>query len=294
MSRLTWASIVFLVAAGLLWLIFSVFTYSLDERDAALVTLFGEVRGEPEMNPGLHLKNPLASVTRIRTFMQEYNTTPEDAVTKDKKNIKVSFYVKYRVTDPLEYSRSVTTKSAAEDRIDDVVYSQLKRTVAKTTFDEVVINRTEIEKATLEQSQEKVRKYGIELIDFQIKRTDLPKQILDSVYKRMREERAQKAQTDRSEGEREKQIAIAEADKEKTRILSEAYRTKQQTMGEGDQEALNILSEAYGQDVEFAMFMKTLDLYRDSLKASDTHMILSTRNDLLKYLKQISPTETEK
>jgi membrane protease subunit HflC len=291
MSRLTWVSIGFLVTAGLTWLIFSVFTYSLDERDAALVTLFGEVRGEPEMSPGLHFKNPLASVTRIRTFMQEYNTTPEDAVTKDKKNIKVSFYVKYRVTDPLEYSRSVTTKSAAEDRIDDVVYSQLKRTVAKTTFDEVVINRTEIEKATLDQSQEKVKKYGIELIDFQIKRTDLPQQILDSVYNRMREERAQKAQTDRSEGEREKQIAIAEADKEKTRILSEAYRIKQQTMGEGDQDALKILSEAYGQDVEFAMYMKTLDLYRDSLKATDTRMILSTRNDLLKYLKQATPTE---
>ena len=149
--------------------------------------------------------------------------------------------------------------------------------------------RAEIEKATLAGSQEQVESFGIRLIDFQIKRTDMPPQILESVYKRMREERGQKAQTDRSEGEKMKQIATAEADKEQTQILSEAYKTKQELMGEGDKEALEILSSAYGQDVEFAMYIKTLDLYRDALKSTDTRLILSTQNDLFKYFRSPSP-----
>ncbi len=290
MSRFSWACLAFVALSAFLWVSFGSCIYCVDEREAAVVTLFGEVKGV-EQEPGLKFKNPLASVFPLRTYMQEYNTSPEDAVTNDKKNIKISFYVKYRVMDPLLYNQTVTTKAAAEDRIDDVVYSELKKTVSDTTFDEVIISRTEIEKSTLARSQEKVEQYGIRLIDFQIKRTDMPPQILDSVYKRMREERAQKAQTDRSEGEKEKQIAIAEADKQKVEILSEAYKTKQKLMGEGDQEALRILSEAYGQDVEFAMFVKTLDLYRDALKASDTRMILSTRNELLQYLRSTSPEE---
>ena len=288
MNRRAWASIIFLGLLLLSWVVIKTCTFTVDERDAAIVTLFGKVKSQ-EMEPGLKFKNPLSEVFTIRTFMQEYNTTPENAVTQDKKNIKISFYVKYKVMDPLLYNQTVTTKSAAEDRIDDVVYSALKRAVSNTSFDEVVMNRTEIEEETLQQSLDRVSQYGITLIDFQIKRTDMPPQILESVFQRMREERGQKAQTDRSEGSKEKLIMTAEADKLQTEILSEAYKTKQKLMGEGGQLSLETLSKAYGQDVEFAMFIKTLDLYRDTLKASDTRLILSTKNDVLKYFNSAWP-----
>ncbi len=265
-------------------------TFAVDEREAAIVTFLGQVRGV-EMNPGLHLKNPMADVSFVPTFMQEYDTKPSNTVTKDKKNILISFYVKYRVDDPLLYTQTVGTRGEAEKRIDDVVYSALKTHVSQEDFDAIVTNRKEIEGQTLTQSAIRVKQYGIRLIDFQIKRTDMPPQILESVYRRMTEERLQKAQTDRSEGMKLKQIAIAEADKKETEVRSKAYEERQRLQGEGDEAALRIVAEAYGKDVEFAMFVKTLDLYRDVLKAGDTRLILSTKSELLQFLKQSSPSK---
>jgi membrane protease subunit HflC len=288
MSRLTWGAAAFLAAGVVLYAGFQGCTYVVDQREAAIVTLFGEVKEVAE-TPGLKFKNPLASVTTIPTYLQEYNKLPSNTVTNDKKNILVSFYVKYRVVEPLMYAQTVATKGEAEKRIDDIVYSALKTNVSRMDFDQVVVNRGEVEKRTLEMSQSPVRQYGIGLKDFRIKRTDLPPQILDSVYRRMTEERHQKAQMDRSEGEKQKQIMTADAEKRVTEILAGAYKKKQELMGEGDREALKILSDAYGQDTEFAMFVKTLELYREMLKSSDTRLILSTRGDLLKYLSEVEP-----
>lgn len=263
-------------------------TFTVDEREAAIVTLLGKVRGV-EKEPGLHFKNPLADVSFVRTYMQEYDTRPSNTVTKDKKNILISFYVKYKVDDPLLYTQTVGTRAEAEKRIDDVVYSALKTHVSQEDFDAIVTNRRGIETQTLGQSDARVKQYGIRLVDFQIKRTDMPPQILDSVYRRMTEERLQKAQTDRSEGMKLKQIAIAEADKKETEVRSKAYEERKRLMGEGDEAALRLVAEAYAQDVEFAMFVKTLDLYRDTLKAGDTRLILSTKNELLRFLEQSAP-----
>ena len=289
MSKLTWACMAFLILTLGSCLVIKTCTYTVDERDDALVTLFGEVMLPVSVDPGIYVKNPLATVTPIRTFMQEYSTEPTNTVTQDKKNILISFYVKYTINDALKYAQTVHNKPGAEQRIDDIVYSMLKAEIGRSDFDEVITNREEIEKKTLEDSRGQVDQFGLNLIDFQIKRTDMPPQILESVYRRMTEERRQKAQTDRSEGEKEKLIAMAEADKRAVEIRSRAYEKKQILMGEGDEEALQILSEAYSQDVEFAMYVKTLDVYRETLKAADTRMILSTKNELLKYLRSTAP-----
>lgn len=268
--------------------LFSCCTYAVDEREAAIFSFMGQV-SKVEMTPGLRFKNPLATVTSIRTYLQEYDTEPSNTVTRDKKNILISFYVKYRVSDPLVYSQTVGTRGEAEKRIDDVVYSALKTNVSQADFEAIVANRKDIEEQTLAHSLERVKQYGIALVDFQIKRTDMPPQILESVYKRMKEERLQKAQTDRSEGIKLKQIATAEADKQEVEVRSKAYEQKQKLMGEGDREALRIVSAAYGQDVDFAMYVKTLDLYREALKSSDTRLILSTQSELLQYFHQSTP-----
>ncbi len=288
MSRAAWGSIAFLGATAVLLVALGACSYVVDQREAAIVTLFGEVKSVT-LEPGLHWKNPLADVMRVSTWLQEYNKQPSNTVTNDKQNILVSFYVKYRVSDPLKYAQTVREKSEAEKRIDDVVYSAIKTSVSRMDFDRVVVNRGEIERRTLEMSQPQVSLYGIELVDFRIKRTDLPPEILDSVYRRMTEERRQKAQMDRSDGEKLKQIMTAEADRREMEILSEAYRKKQELMGWADRDAFRILTEAYAQDTEFAMYVKTLDLYKDALKAADTRLILSTKNELLKYLREPDP-----
>jgi membrane protease subunit HflC len=288
MSGLTRAAAIFLILWAGVLLGYGSCCYTVDQRDAAIVSLFGDIR-EVVTEPGLHFKNPLAAVNTLRTYLEEYNTEPSNTVTRDKKNILISFYVKYRIVDALKYAQTVGVKPEAEKRIDDVVYSALKTNVSLADFDEVVTSRTEIEKRTLEMSRERIRQFGLDLVDFQIKRSDMPPQILDSVYKRMTEERRQKAQTDRSEGDKLKQIATAMADKREMEIRSEAYAKKQELMGEGDRESLRLLSEAYAQDVEFALFVRTLDVYREALKSSETRLILSTKNELLRFLRDPAP-----
>lgn len=283
MTKGSWIAVVFLVIVVLTAFGLGGCFYVVDERESAIVTLFGEIKGV-DKDPGLRVKNPLAEVTKYPKLVQEYNKEPSNTVTLDKKNLLVSFYVKYRISDVLKYAQTVRVKRDAEKRIDDIVYSALKTTISRQPFDAVVINRGDIEHATLDASQRPVEQYGITLVDFRVKRTDIPQQIVSSVYQRMTEERRQKAQMDRSEGEKQKAIMTASAQKRETEILSEAYKKKQEIMGEGDREALRILTENYGRDVEFAMFIKTLDLYKNSLRSQDTRLVLSTRSELLKFL----------
>ncbi len=283
MTKTTWIAVAFLAAVAFSWFGLGSFFYAVDECEYAIVTLFGEIKGTVT-EPGLGVKNPLADVTTYPKSVQEYNKEPSNTVTLDKKNLLVSFYVKYRITDVLKFAQTVRVKRDGEKRIDDVVYSALKTAISRMPFDQVIVNRGDLEQATLAASQEQVEQYGIALVDFRVKRTDLPPQILDSVYARMTEERRQKAQMDRSEGEKQKQIMMAEAQKRETEILSEAYKRRQELMGEADREALRILTESYGKDVEFATFLKTLDVYKESLRQENTRLILSTKSELLKYL----------
>lgn len=279
--RVLWAGI---ALSALCVLIYGCCAVPVDEREFVVVTMFGNVT-DTRQEPGLVFINPLESVTTIPKRIQEWSqeeTSP--TVTGDKKNIMLSYFGKYRVVEPVNYLKSVGNPARAAQTIDDIVYSELKAAVSKRPLDEVVTDRTEIAAWVMKASTEKLRSYGVELVDFRIKRTDLPPDVIESVYKRMVAERAQMAQTYRSQGEKEKIQLQAEADRKEKEILSEAYRKQQEIIGLGDAEALRILKEAYGQDQEFALFVRSLEVYKQALVGGNARLILSTGSDLFRYL----------
>lgn len=273
------------------WILVDVFTVAVDQREWAVVSLFGKIQRVIE-EPGLSFVVPFSTVNTVSNQLQEYATDkPSETVTGDKKNILVSYFARYRVRSPVTYLQTIgQSDTRAETALGNVFYSELKTEVSKHALEEIVAGRDLLSRAVLARAAPLVSPFGVELKDFRIKRTDLPENVIESVYQRMRAERAQMAQTYRSEGEREKVTLQAEADRRERELLSEAERKKKELLGGADAEALRLLQEAYGADQEFALFLRTLDVYRTTFLAGQSRLVLSTGSDFLRYLNSSSTT----
>jgi membrane protease subunit HflC len=206
-------------------------------------------------------------------------------ITKDKKNLLVDNYARWRIIDPLKYYKTVRNEAGAQSRLDDIIYSQVREQLGKyDLLESVATKRAEIMKEVTENTAVAAREYGIEVVDVRIKRADLPPANEKAVYARMQAERKREAQRYRAEGERDAQKTRSEADKQKAFILAEAYRDAEILRGEGDAEAAGIYAEAFSRDTEFYSFTKSLGVYEGAFKLGDV-MLLSPEDELFKYLK---------
>ncbi|MFO0982481.1 MAG: protease modulator HflC [Planctomycetota bacterium] len=258
-------------------------TVAVDQKEFVVVSFLGEIKSVID-EPGLALRIPFSSVTSVSRQVQEYaNDEPSATVTGDKKNILISYFSRYRVDDPVTYLQARGGSIRGAGRLGDILYSELKTEVSKHSLEDIVNAREGVSQAILDRAGPKVKQYGVKLIDFRIKRTDLPEDVIGSVYSRMKAERDQMAQTYRSEGEKEKLTLEANANRREREILSEAYRKKQEIIGLADAEALKIVADAYAADLEFALFLRTLDVYRASLQKG-SRLVLSTDSELMRYL----------
>ncbi|WP_438316768.1 protease modulator HflC [Candidatus Caldatribacterium sp. SIUC1] len=272
--------------------------YVLDETEQGVIVQFGKpVRVVQES--GLHLKlpYPFQVVQKFERRLLEYDSPPEEVITRDKKTLVVDSYVRWRIADPLVFLRTVVSESGAVVRIDDVVYSELRTEIGRVDlFDLVSRVRGEVMNRVTVRSNEKTREFGVEIVDVRIKRADLPKQNEEAVFQRMKSERERQARQYRSEGEEEATKIRAEADKERALILAEAEKQAQMLRGEGEAEALRIYARAYAKNPEFFVFLKTLELYEKSLQEGDT-LILTPASDFLRYLRSAQepgPQEVER
>ncbi len=235
--------------------------------------------------PGLYVKVPF--IDDVRYFdkrLLNYDAAPKGIIIKEKKSIVIDNYARWKISDPLLFLQSVQNIGGAQARLDDIVYSELRREMGKYTLSEIISSKRDIimENVTKE-SREIAKSSGIDIIDVRIKRVELPKENEQNIYKRMEAERNQQAKKYRAEG-REKSLEItSQADQEKTIILAEAYRKSEELKGEGDAKALEIYADAYNRDPEFYKFMKTLESY-ETIMDNKTKVILSTDSELWKML----------
>jgi len=244
--------------------------------------------GKPQRvvtEPGLYAKIPF--IDNVRYFekrLLNYDAAPKGIIIKEKKSIVIDNYARWRITDPLLFLQSVQNIAGAQARLDDIVYSELRREMGKYTLSEIISSKRDvIMKNVTEESRKKAKSSGIEIIDVRIKRVELPKENEENIYKRMEAERNQQAKKYRAEG-REKSLEItSQADQEKTIILAEAYRKSEELKGEGDAKALEIYANAYNRDPEFYKFMKTLEAY-EIIMDNKTKIVLSTDSELWKML----------
>ena len=273
--------IIILLAVGTIFLS----TYIVDKTQYAIEVLLGDPV-DIVMEPGLNFKLPF--VTRIvfmENRLQDYDADPGAVFTKDKKEMKVDTYSKWRVSDPLKFYETVRTTNGAHARLDDIIYSQTREVLGAHTLVEIVSgNRKEIREAITLRARKNAENYGIEILDVRIKRADLPEQNSQSVFGRMNAERRRQAKLYRSQGEEESLKIRSDADRERVEIIAEAKKINEETRGGADAEATKIYADAYQKDTDFFKFLRSHDVYRDSLQEGTT-LLMDANSKFFKYLK---------
>jgi len=256
------------------------------EGQTALVLQFGRIVRTGDQ-PGLHFKLPF--VQQVMTFDNRILTLeaqPERYFTSEKKSVNVDFYVKWRIADNAAYYRATAgDELQAANRLTPIVKDALRFEFNGRTLQELVAaGRKDVTERVRKQTDSAARKnLGIAVVDVRIKRIDLPDEVSESVYKRMRAERKQLANELRSTGQQAAETIQADADRQVQVLKAEAEREAAKVRGEGDAQAAAIYAQAYGQDPEFFAFYRSLGAYRKSFQDGKGVLVLKPDSEFLKY-----------
>ncbi len=235
--------------------------------------------------PGLYFKIPFfQQVKYFSRQLLDNDSPPAEVITRDKKNLLIDNFTMFRINDPLKFLETVRGEQGARARLDDIVYSELRVEIGQHDLIDIVTEtRDTIMTKVTKEANKKAAEYGLEVIEVRIKRTDLPPEIANSIFNRMRTERERIAMEYRSEGKEEATKIRAETDKEKTILVAEAYKQEQSIRGEGDGMATKIYADAFAKDPKFFSFMRSMEAYKKSLK-KDTTLLMSEESDFLGFL----------
>ena len=273
------AAVVVLLFTGNLML------FTVNEVQQVVVTQFGQpIRVIKD--PGLYFKlpDPIQRITVFDDRLLDYDANPEDIYTKDKKILVLDNYARWRIIDPLLFLQTLRTTAEGLARLDDIIYSEMRKELGQHELTEVIAtNREELMKLVTQRSDEAAQVYGIKVLDVRIKRADLPPENEAAVFNRMRAERDREAKGYRAEGQEEALKIRAETDLAATRINAEAYEKSQGIRGLGDAEALKIYASAYKDAARFYKFVRTLEAYEKSLN-DKTVLVLPADGEFLKFL----------
>ncbi len=259
--------------------------FIVDVTEQAVILQFGKpirIITDPGLN--FKLPAPFQNAIFFDKRLLEYDVPPAEVLSMDKKTLIIDNYVRWRIIDPLLFLQTVQAIPTAVTRLDDIVYSELRRELGTHDMNEIITqNREMIMDKVTNASNLATNPYGIEVIDVRIKRVDLPQQNEESIYARMDAERKRQANKFRSEGDEESQKIRATTDKDRTIILAEAYRASEILRGEGDAIATEIYAKAYSKDAEFFEYVRTLDAYKVILD-NESILVLPSDSKLFKVL----------
>ncbi len=282
--------------------------YVVNEAEQVIITQFGKPVGDPVMTPGLKVKVPFLQKANFfdKRFL-EWDGAPNEVPTKDKRFLYVDTYARWRIVDPLLFFQRLRDERGAQSRLDDILDGETRTTIAQHNLieavrstnrefvvssaideatKEIIAGRVALEKEVLDNAQARTEVLGIEILDFQFKRTNYADVDRPKVYERMISERKRIAEEYRSEGAGEAARISGSKDKDLKEITSEAYRQSQEIRGKADAEAADVYASAYNRDPEFYRFLKTMEVYRTTLDG-ETIIMLSTQGEFLKYLEKV-------
>ena len=313
--------------AGLVFLALVVFLvtssiYTVSEVQQMIITQFGKPVDDPVTSAGLKFKVPFIQVVNpIDKRVLEWDGSPSDMPTKDKLYISVDLYARWQIVDPLQYFLRLRDERSAQSRLDDILGSETRNAVAKHELIEIIrttkdrvplqdpmlagtqetmrvgslvpikLGRKLVEAEIFTAAAEKVRVFGIELLDIRFKRINYNQSVRPKIYDRMISERRQIAERFLSEGNGEAARIRGNRERDLNKIQSEAYREVEEIRGQADAKATEIYASAYNQtpeSVEFFEFTRTMQSYQDII-GDNTTLVLSTDSDLFKFLKGMSP-----
>ncbi|MDA9577472.1 protease modulator HflC [Gammaproteobacteria bacterium] len=288
MNRTTFITVLAALIVGFLLNSFFV----VNEKEEAIVFQFGEAV-RTDIDVGFHFKLPIVQeVKKYDSRIQTLDEEPDRILTVESKYLLVDSFIKYKIADVLTFYKA---NNGSFNSLNSLLGQRsefvLKNNFGKRTVKEVVSGeRDELMNIMLNSLNDSVADLGIEIIDFRVKRIDLPSNLSNSVYERMRTERNRLAEELRSEGKEISREIRAVADKDKVVILAEAYKKAELLRGEGDAEAARIYAEGFSQDPEFYEFTRSIKAYVETFEDKGDVMLIDANSDFLKYLntKEIS------
>jgi len=263
----------------------SVFT--VDQRQVAILLQFGKVE-RTDLEPGLHFKVPVVqNILKFDARIQTLDSDPQNYLTFEKKNVIVDSFVKWRIADVRRfYTSAGGSILQANNRLGEVILKRLRDEFGKRSIQQVVSGeRTEIMNELRVAAKDQADELGLEIVDVRVKRVDLPEDVSQSVYNRMRAERQEVAKRFRSEGEEEARELRAAANKDREVIIAEADREAQITRGSGDARATEIYASAFGQDREFYKLYRSLNAYRTAFGSTSDILLLEPKSEFFDYFK---------
>jgi membrane protease subunit HflC len=268
--------------------------FVVEQREEALVLRFGQpvrvIHAPGQPGAGLNFKQPFVeNVVKFDRRNLVMEADQEEVIDGNQQRLVIDAFLRYRISDPLQYYRTLRDERTAQDRLERLVNSSLRQVVGSTTTSDIISGRRDqlMKQSKLDVARRaKESRLGIEVIDLRIKRADLPEANRVSVYRRMQTQRAQQAATYRAQGEQQKREIIAAADKEVAITLATAQQEGETTRGQGDAQRTRIFAEAYGKDPSFAAFYRSMLAYDAGLGQGDTTMILSPDSAFFKYFEQ--------
>jgi len=276
-----------LVAVGALAVILSMSVFTVGETERVIKFQLGEIVGT-DFQPGMHLKIPfINNVKKFDARILTMDATPERFLTAEKKNVIVDSFVKWRIGDVKTFYTTVGGDvGQANIRLDQIIKDAARSEFSKREIRQLVsTDRSAIRDSLITNVSPHASRLGINIVDVQVKRIDLPSEVSTSVYQRMEAERARVAREFRSQGSEAAERIRADADKQREIILANAYRDSEVLRGEGDARAADIFAKAYGEDSDFFAFYRSLIAYKEALGKSGNIMVLEPNSDFFKYFK---------
>lgn len=263
--------------------------FIVDERELALKFRLGEIV-KSDFDSGLYFKMPfINNVKKFDKRILTLDARPANYLTKEKKNVNVDFFVKWRINDVETFYKAMSggNERIAAERLYTVVNDSLRDQFSKRTIQEVISGeRKAIMDTSTASANTQVKKFGIEVVDVRVKRIDFSDDISNSVYRRMEAERTRVAKDYRSRGAEAAERIRADADRQRTVTLAEAYRDAEITRGDGDGKAAGIYAKAYNRDREFYSFTRSLTAYKNSFDTSGDMMVIDPSSDFFKFFKK--------
>ncbi|MFW5444491.1 MAG: protease modulator HflC [Methylococcaceae bacterium] len=276
-----------LVAAGIVFFIVSASVFTVSETERAIKFRLGEVI-ESKFAPGLHFKMPfINNVKKFDSRILTLDSKPERFLTSEKKNVIVDSFVKWKIADVKTFYTSVAGDSRqANIRLDQIIKDAFRSEFSKRTIKQLVsADRNAIRTALITLASPIAFKLGIEIVDVQVKRIDLPSEVSSSVYRRMEAERERVAREFRSQGKEAAERIRADADKQREIILANAFRDAEVLRGAGDAVAADIYAKAYGTDIEFFTFYRSMNAYKKTFRNAGDMLVVEPDSDFFKYFK---------
>ena len=262
--------------------------YIVTDKQTAILLRFGEII-DPKIESGLHFKVPiLNTVRKFDSRVLTLDAIPQPYFTEEKKRLIVDAFVKWRISDNEQFyiTSSGGQLSALRTLLTQRVDEGLRNQFGKRTVQDVISGERDQLMRVLTADLNKVAnsELGVEVIDVRVKKIELPTEVNDSVYNRMRTERERLAQELRAEGNEIAEEIRANADKERTVILADAYKTAEIIKGEGDAEATSTYAKAFNKDPEFYEFTRSLSAYQSTFENKSDVLLIDPESDFFKYL----------